>query len=97
MEFLFYLAIYAYTAYTLQSIAKKTSTPKTWWAWVPILDIFLLVKISQKSYWWVLWSVIPIVNIVITAILWMRIAVRLGKPKWLGILVLIPFVNFVMM
>lgn len=97
MEFLFSLAVYAYMAYMLQLIAKKTSTPKVWWAWVPILNLFLLVKIAQKSYWWVLWSIIPIVNIVITAILWMRVAVRLAKPEWLGILMVIPVVNFAVM
>lgn len=95
MEFLFYLAIYVYMAYTLQIIAKKTSTQKTWWAWVPVANLFLLVKIAQKSYWWVLWSLIPIVNFVITAIVWMKIAVRLDKPKWIGIIAAIPFVNFV--
>ena len=97
MDFILVLAMYAYMAYTLQLIAKKTTTPKTWWAWVPIFNIFLLVKIAQKSYWWVLWALIPIVNLVISAILWMRIAVRLGKPKWLGILAVIPFVNFIVM
>ncbi len=95
MDFLFGIAVYVYMAYALQLVAKKTSTLKTWWAWVPIANIFLLVKIAQKSYWWVLWSLIPIVNLVITAILWMRVAVRLEKPKWLGILAAIPFVNFV--
>ena len=97
MEFIFALAIYAYMAYTLQVIAKKTHMPNTWWAWVLILNIFLLVKIAEKSYWWVLWSLIPIVNWVITAILWMRIAVRLGKPKWLGLLMLVPIANFIVM
>lgn len=97
MEFIFALAIYAYMAYTLQVIAKKTHTPNTWWAWVLILNLFLLVRIAQKSHWWVLWSLIPIVNWVINAILWMRIAVRLGKPKWVGILAIIPLVNFVVM
>lgn len=95
MEFIFVLAIYAYMAYTLQAIAKKTRTPNTWRAWVFILNLFLLVRIAQKSYWWVLWNLIPIVNWVITAILWMRIAVRLGKPKWLGILMPVPFVSFI--
>jgi|SRR3989344_2658142 len=97
MEFILGLAIYAYAAYALQVIAKKTHAPKTWWAWVPLLNLFLLVKIAEKSYWWVLWSLIPIVNLVINALLWMRIAVRLGKPKWLGILILIPVVSFVVM
>ena len=97
MEFIFALAIYAYMAYTLQVIAKKTRTPNTWWAWVLILNLFLLVKIAQKSYWWVLWSLIPIVSWVATALLWMRVAVRLGKPKWLGILMPFPFANFIVM
>lgn len=97
MEFTVALAIYAYTAYTLQVIAKKTSTPRTWRAWVPLLNIFLLVKVAEKSYWWVLWNLIPIVNWVITAILWMRVAVRLGKPKWLGLLMLVPIANFIVM
>lgn len=93
MEFLFILAIYAFSAYCLGVIAQKTNTPHAWLAWIPVANFFLMVKVAGKSYWWVLLLFIPLVSIVITALVWMKIAERRAKPGWLGILVIVPLVN----
>lgn len=86
---------YAYVAFTLQTIAGKTNTPNKWFAWIPILNIYLMCKIAGKPGWWLILFLIPFVNIVINVIVWMNIAKARNKPRWLGILMLIPLVNFI--
>ncbi len=99
MEDLFSLiisvGIYAYMSYALQTLANKTNTENGWLAWIPIANIYLMCKIAGKPGWWLLLFLIPLVNIVITVLVWMEIAKARGKEGWLGILMLIPVVNFI--
>ncbi len=86
---------YIYIAYCLQIIARKTGTENSWFAWVPILNIYLMCKIARKPGWWVIFFIIPIVNIVVGAIVWMEIAEHRNKDRILGLLAIVPVVNFV--
>ena len=95
MEILIYVFAYVYTAYALQTIARKTGTEKGWFAWIPFLNLYLMCKIAERPGWWIILFFIPIVNLVIAVILWMVVAERRHKPSWWGILTLIPIVNFV--
>ncbi|MCK5391367.1 MAG: hypothetical protein KAJ31_02985 [Deltaproteobacteria bacterium] len=85
-----YIALYIYVAYCIMVIANKTNTENSWFAWVPILNLYLLCKIADKPGWWVILFLIPLVNIVISIIVWMKIAEKMGKPNWLGILWIFP-------
>jgi hypothetical protein len=59
------------------------------------MNTFLLIKMAGKEWWWFLLGLVPLVNIVIFAILWIETAKAAGhSPIW-GVLVLIPFLNFV--
>jgi len=97
MEGIFFiigLAIYAYFCYSLQVIAQKTNTENSWYAWIPLLNVYLMCKIAQRPGWWLLLCLIPIVNIIIIVNLYMALAEARNKPGWIGILMLIPLVNF---
>ena len=89
------LALYAYIAFCIQTIAKRTNTKDPWMGWVPILNIYLLCKIAGKPGWWLILFIIPLVNVVISIIVWMRISEALKKPGWLGILTILPLINLV--
>ncbi|HNV97523.1 MAG TPA: DUF5684 domain-containing protein [bacterium] len=89
------LVFYIYLAICLQALAKKTNIPNGWLAWIPVANIFLLLQIAQKPLWWFILLLIPIVNIIIGIILWMKIAERVNKPNWLGILIIVPVVGIV--
>ena len=92
---IFVLAIYVYMAVCLMKIAKKTNTSNAWLAWIPIFNIILMVQIAKKPLWWIVLILIPIVNIVISIIIWMEIAKAVKKPDWLGILIIIPIANLI--
>lgn len=90
------VAVYVYYAFSLMTIAHKTDTGSAWMAWVPILNVYLMCKVADKPGWWLLVIMfVPFVNIVLTVILWMRIAEVRGFPGWWGILMLVPVVNFI--
>ncbi len=92
---LFFAAIYVYMSLALQTIAKKTNTPNGWMAWIPIVNVFLMLNIAKKPLWWFILCLVPLVNIVILIMVWMAIAEARQKPNWWGILMIVPLVNFI--
>ncbi len=92
---IFLLVLYVYHALALQTIATKTNTENPWFAWVPILNIILMLNIAKKPIWWIILCLIPLVNIVIIIIVWMGIAEARNKPNWWGILLIVPVANLI--
>lgn len=91
---LIFLAIYyVYIALCLFRIAKKTRTNRAWFAWVPILDILLSLRIARRPIWWIALYFIPLFNLVFYILVWMSISRRLGKPEWLGLFMIITPIN----
>jgi hypothetical protein len=91
------VAIYAYVAICLQKMAEKTNTGDTWWAWVPILNILLLLKIGQKPLWWIILFFIPLVNFIIFILVGMAVCKALNKPPLLGIALALPLLNLILL
>jgi magnesium-transporting ATPase (P-type) len=89
------IAAYIYFAMALQTIAKKTNTENAWWAWVPILQIVLMLNVAKKPVWWIILFFIPLVGIVFAIIVWMAIAEARNKPSWWGILLIVPIVGLI--
>jgi hypothetical protein len=89
------LATYVYMALALVAIAKKTDTAHAVWGWIPIMNVVLIFKIARKPVWWIILLLIPLVNIVFAAVVWMRIAETRQKPKWWGVLAIVPVVNLI--
>lgn len=87
------LAGYIYVSLALQTIATKTGTQNGWLAWIPIINIFLMLDIAKKPLWWFILFLIPLVNIVMAIIVWMGIAEARQKPNWWGILTIVPIAN----
>jgi len=90
------IAFWIYSSICLMKIAKRTNTQNGWFAWIPILNMVLMLQIAKKPLWWIILCLIPIVNIVILVIVWMAIAKALGKPEWLGaVFILSPLVSII--
>lgn len=50
-----------------------------WAAIIPIYNIYVLLKIVGRPWWWLILFFIPIINIIITAIVSMDVAKSFGK------------------
>lgn len=92
---LFFVVIYVYYALCLMKIANKTNTENAWFAWIPILNMILMLQVAKKPIWWIILCFIPLVNVIIMIIIWMEISKALGKPEWLGILMIVPIANLI--
>jgi magnesium-transporting ATPase (P-type) len=88
-------AFYIFAAFALMTIAEKTQTPNAWLAWIPIANVVLMIMVARKPIWWLVLFLIPLVNIVVSVILWMAIAEARRKPSWWGILTIIPVLNLI--
>ena len=91
------LLFYVYLALCLQKIAEKTNTDNAWWAWIPILNVLLLLRIADKPLWWILQLVIPLVNFIIAILVWVAVCQARGKSPWLVVGMLVPGVNLVVL
>ncbi len=89
------IAVYVYMALAIQTNAQKTHNENAWLAWIPIVNIVLLLNIAKKPIWWFLLFLIPLVNIVIAVIVWMGVAEARNKPNWWGILIIVPVVGII--
>jgi hypothetical protein len=92
---IFGLAIYVYMALAFQTIAQKTNTPNAWWAWIPILNLLLVLNIAKKPIWWIILFFIPLVGIIVAVIVLMAVAEARNKPSWWGIMFIIPVMNLI--
>ncbi len=90
-----FAGLYVYNAFALMTIANRTYTENAWMAWIPVLNIYLMVKIAEKPWWWLIIIFIPILGIIPYILVWMRISERLGKSPWLGVLMILPVVSLV--
>lgn len=100
----FALLVYVYVCLCLQFIAAKTSTEPVWLAWIPIGNLFLMCKIGDLSYWWLLGflaGLIPFIGVIATLVLsgyiWYRIAINRNKAGWIGAITCLPLVGLVTM
>lgn len=92
------LVFYVFMAFCLAHMATKMgrSFGKSFiLALIPIVNVFWLIGLSGKPYWWFILFLIPIVNLVVTALVWMSIAEKRGFPGWYGIMIIIPIIGII--
>lgn len=88
------LTVYIYCATCLYTIGKKVGVDSPWLAFVPILQAITLVQASGRSALWLLGIFIPGLNLAVAAWYGMGLAEQRGHPEWVGVLLAIPFLNF---
>jgi hypothetical protein len=97
----FGIAMYVYSGLTLMTIAKKLNQEKSWFAWVPILNVILLFKMGDQNPWLLLLTLIPGVGALVVGILsiiaLMNICEKRGYDKLLGLLALVPLANIILL
>ena len=98
------ILVYVYQALTLMIIAKKLNHKHPWLAWIPIANIFLEASLAEKPWWTVLfillaWVPFLGVAIIIFLMIWYfwRISERRGQEGWMGILMIVPIVQWIVL
>jgi hypothetical protein len=90
---LLYLALYVFQSYCIYRMAVKLNVPAPWMAWVPILNLYTMVKTAGLEGWTVILFLIPLVNIIFVVVLLFKIPPRLGKDAVWGLGLLVPVLN----
>jgi magnesium-transporting ATPase (P-type) len=90
-----FAAAYVYFSLALQTIGTKTNTENPWLAWIPIVNIILMLNIAKKPLWWIVLCFIPLINAIFMVIIWMGIAEAVKKPSWWGIMMIVPVINLI--
>jgi hypothetical protein len=89
---------YLLFAFLHYKMAFKTGNDENaWWAFVPIMNTLLLVKMAAKPMWWFWLLLIPVANVVAFFSMWISAAQRAGRSGVWGFLVMIPVANLVAM
>jgi hypothetical protein len=82
-----FLVIHVFYAFPLARMAKRTGEDDVaWMAWVPVANVFLMLRIAEKPNIWFLLLFIPFINIIIAILIHLGISRRFGVPTWAGIL-----------
>ena len=76
--FLISIGVYLFYGYCYGRIFQKAGRP-LWEGFVPIYNYYVMLKIVGRPGWWLILYIIPIVNIVITVIVYYDLARSFGK------------------
>ncbi len=89
-----FVVVYAFFAFCLSAVARKTNNAdRAWWAWLPVMQVLLILKSASVEWWWIFLFLIPFVNIAVAIYVWVRVAKALSKhPVW-GILMIVPGID----
>ncbi len=87
------LVIFVYLAYTTMVLAHRLGVKRSWLAWIPIANLYLMTKMAALPWWWMLGFFIPFINFLVAGYIWSEIGKRFNKPWWLGALTAIPLIG----
>lgn len=90
------LVVYVLMCLPLMLVARRLECPALM-AWIPVFQLFLVLRMADRPLWWFIFFFIPLVNILIYGMLWMTIARRLQQPALLGVIMLIPVVKYLLL
>ncbi len=92
-ELLSSIVAYVVVSGLLFAIARKMGAENAWWAWLPILDFLLMLDLAGMSWLWIFAMCVPLLNIIVLVVAWMKICEARRKPSVLGILMIVPIAN----
>jgi hypothetical protein len=88
-----FLVAYLFLCYCLKLICEKTGNEPGFLIWVPMLQMFPLLRAAGMSAWWFLGLLVPLLGIVVQIIWCFKITQARGKSFWVAIGLLFPITN----
>lgn len=85
-------AVLTLILYGFWRVFTKAGQPG-WFAIIPIFNLFILLKIVGRPWWWLILFIIPLVNIIVAAVVSMDVAKSFGKG--IGFAIGLFFLSFI--
>jgi hypothetical protein len=89
------LGFYLFFCYCCKRICEKTGHNPGVLIWIPIVNILPLLRVAGMAEWMILLFFVPLVNLVIAIMMWVKICQARGKSPWLVIMIFIPLLNLI--
>ena len=87
--------VWIYPALCFWLIARKVGVDYGWMAWIPVLQLYLLCRLSGKSGLWVLLCLIPFVGFIFILVLLWKLPAALGVKSGARFLIIVPFIDLI--
>ena len=87
------LLIYLFHCYCCMLICQKAGAEPGALVWLPVLQLFPLLRAAGMSGWWFLGFCLPVLNIVAQVLWCFNIAKARAKSVWVGVLLLLPITS----
>jgi len=87
------LVLYVFYSYCLKLICERTGKEPGILIWIPLLQLFPLLRAADLSYWTFLLLCVPIVQLIPLIMMWAKILKAMGRNPWLLILLFVPILN----
>lgn len=76
---IWWIILYVLFALPLWAVLKKAGSDMPWAAFVPILNVYVLLQIVGRPGWWLILYFIPIVNFIILIVVMNDLSKSFGK------------------
>lgn len=87
------LLLYLFYCYCCMLICHKTGNPPGVLVWLPVVQLFPLLRAAGMSGWWFLAYCVPVLNIFAQVLWCLNIAKARGQSAWVGVLLFLPLIN----
>ena len=67
---------------------------KSWEAFIPIYSIIILMKIINRSKWWIFLLILPVINVIMIPVIWVELSRSFGKNSYTDTLLSIVSLGF---
>lgn len=81
-------------SYCLMLICRKAGTVPGPAVWLPIVQVFPLLRAAKMSGWWFLLALLPMVNLLVFVRWSINMCQIRKKSQWLALFLVLPFTNF---
>jgi hypothetical protein len=95
LEFVIALAAYVFFCFCAKRICEKCGVTPGILIWIPIVQIIPLLQVAKMPVWMMILLFVPLVNLVVLVMMWVKICQARGKSGWLAILLFIPIANVI--
>lgn len=92
-----FLAGYGAWSYLIYRIARKADVDHSYLAFIPVFQNITLAEAGGRSFWWGLWTHLPVFGFLVNGYIGMGIAEQRDESRWLGALCGVPGVNMVIL